>query len=75
MLAASSCWSLATGVAEPSGQATIVPSPELLLLLPSPDEATWRSGLSVDALRVLVHHGKPSDELGEAGLTIHSFDG
>ena len=43
--------------------------------MPSPDEATWRSGLSVDALRELVHHGKPSDELGEAGLTIHSFDG
>ena len=66
MLAASSCWSLATGVAEPSGQAPIVPSA---------DEATWRSGLSVDALRELVHHGKPSDELSEVGLTIHSFDG
>ena len=58
--------SLATGVAEPSRQKSIVPSP---------DEATWRSGWSVDGLRELFQHGKPSNELREVGLTIHSFDG
>lgn len=58
--------SLATGVAEPSRQKSIAPNP---------DEAAWRSGWSVDGLRKLFHHGKPSNELSEVGLTIHSFDG
>ena len=58
--------SLASGAAEPSRQESIVPNP---------DEATWRSGWSVDGLRELFRHGKPSNDLSEVGLTIHSFDG
>ncbi len=38
-------------------------------------DGKWKSGLTLDDLKDLYHHGEPSNDLSKVGLTIHSFDG